>query len=350
MKVFVDFHHSSLLRSLIMLFEDRLGMEVYRPIGMEWVQNGFWAVYSHPDTAKQFLSLDQAYKPTDGSPALNQAKMSESAAEGIYYCADPGGEEFNRACTFDYFRTHQFDLIIASIPEHVAPFQKLIERYQPNAKLIFQIGNNWPMVNTAGMNVLASIKPGESPPDTNVQYYHQEFPLDVFYPSTVPKEERIYSFINILQHFPVGWGDFTMLERMLKRVEFRSFGGQCRDGSLSGHKAVADKMREAQFIFQVKDTGDGFGHVIYNAYAVGRPIITRSSLYARGLASELLVPGTYLDLDQLGPAGVKAEFLYLNRHKSELIGMGVAARQQFEKMVDYNEEEKEIRQWLKRLN
>jgi hypothetical protein len=57
MRVLADFHHGSLLRSLVMLFEDRLGMELYRPIGLQWLHRGYWAISNLKGTAKQFLDL-----------------------------------------------------------------------------------------------------------------------------------------------------------------------------------------------------------------------------------------------------------------------------------------------------
>lgn len=42
MRVLADYHHHDLFESLAILFEDRLGWELYRPIGMEWFDEGYW--------------------------------------------------------------------------------------------------------------------------------------------------------------------------------------------------------------------------------------------------------------------------------------------------------------------
>lgn len=358
-RILTDFHHSSLLRATNLLFGDRLHMMVYRPIGMEWFDEGFWAINDIRDTANQFLSLDQAYKPRDNTPALNKITydrdefLGEREADGVYYVADPGNLSHHRAATLQFFKQNQFDYVIASIPAHVPLFERLIAEYQPNAKLIVQIGNEWPQHLFAGHNVLASVKPHDYGDDTNAMFYHQEFDLNVFHPSPVPDTRKVFSFINCMQQqMPLAWTDFTGLEMILKArsgFEFRSYGGQCRDGNMNGPVELADKMREASMIFHVKEGGDGFGHIIYNAYAVGRPVITRRRFYSDRLAEELLVDGTYLDLDKYNLPEATNMINRLHYMPDQLQEMGERAAAQFRKMVDYEKEAEEIGLWLNQL-
>ena len=58
-KIYSDCHHEHLYESLRILFEDRLGYELYRAIGLEWYHEKFWNVYPHPATAQQYLGLHQ---------------------------------------------------------------------------------------------------------------------------------------------------------------------------------------------------------------------------------------------------------------------------------------------------
>lgn len=347
-RVLTDFHHSSLLRATNMLFGDRLGMDVYRPIGMEWFDEGFWAINDQRDTAEQFLRMES--QPIDETPALNELASAARRAErfNIY---DPGNSTTHRACTLDFFKHMQFDYVIASIPAHVALFERLIAKYQPAAKLIVQIGNEWPESLFAGHNVLASIRP-RAFSRTNAMFYHQEFDTEIFRPTPVPNNKTVYSFINILQNMALAWSDFQNLEMFLQRragFVFKSFGGQCRDGNMNGPVELADKMREASMIFHVKEGGDGFGHIIYNAYAVGRPIITRSHHYAGRLAEELLVPGTFIDLDKLNLSDAINMIDRISQNPDELIRMGAAASARFREVVDYGKESEEIGKWLSQL-
>lgn len=349
-RVLTDFHHSSLLRATNLLFGDRLGFDVYRPIGMEWFEHGFWAINDQRDTAEQYLALGS--QPVDDTARLNDLEQGFGAADrfAIY---DPGNTSTHMAATLDYFKRNRFDYVIASIPAHIKPFQRLIRQFNPQAKLIVQIGNEWPSELLEGHNVLASVKPRDIP-GANAVFYHQEFDLDVFRPAPVIANKKVYSFINCLQQqMPLAWSDFTGLEMLLKArsgFEFKSFGGQCRDGNMNGPVELAEMMREAMMIFHVKEGGDGFGHIIYNAYAVGRPIITRSRFYKDRLAEELLVPGTFIDLDK---HNLPEAFNIINRlhyQPDVLAEMGEKAHNRFIEVVDYNRDAERIREWLTSLS
>jgi hypothetical protein len=356
-RVFTDFHHSSLLRSLVLLFEERLHMRVYRPIGMQWYSEGYWGINDNNATARQFLHPDQAWKPEDGTPPLNKLTverdqiLGERREDGVYYVADPGRASAHTACTLEFFKTHRFDYVIASIPQHVPLFQELIRKYQPHAKLIVQVGNGWDLTQFSGLNVLASIRPSYSPTDVNLMVYHQEFDTDIFHPTENKPTKKIYSFINILQNMSLGWSDFQSLERMTRPhgIEWRSYGGQCRDGNVDGPIELAAKMREAMMIFHVKEGGDGFGHIIHNAYAVGRPVITRRRHYHGTLAERLLVPGTFIDLDGQSLPEAKNMITRLLYMPEELQRMGELAAKQFLQVVDYASEAREISKWLQNL-
>ena len=159
---------------------------------------------------------------------------------------------------------------------------------------------------------------------------------------------RIYSFVNIIQNT----ADYPLYEgykRSLPHYDFRAFGAQCPDGVVNGVKALAKKMREARYIWHVKPGGDGFGHVIHNAFAVGRPVITRKSHYAGCLAESLMVDQeTVIDLD----AHNIRENLELIEHYSKEENwrkMSENVYNKFKAVVDYDKEELVIRQFLEKL-
>lgn len=347
MRVLADFHHSSLLRSLVLLFEDRLGMELYRPIGMDWFHEGYWAINSLEGTARQFL--DPGSQPIDRTPALNELHGIDGSEEVM--CYDAGMQTMHKACTLDWFKKNQFDYVIASVPAHIPLFKELIAKYQPNAKLIVQMGNNWALDLDESYNVLASTSP-QLLNRANVVYYHQEFDLSIFHDTPIQPVRKVYSFTNVIKNYPQAWRDYSDLKRNLGRNgwEFKSYGGQCPDGNMTGPEQLASKMREAAFIFHVKPGGDGFGHIIHNAYAVGRPVITRSSHYQGQLAEQLLVPGTFIDLDRYGRDEVKNIMTTLMLDPDGLAQMGRRAAQRFDEVVNYPKEAEEIRSWLQTLS
>lgn len=344
MRLFCDYHHSSLLRSFVLLFNNRLGIEVFRPIGMQWFHEGFWAINDQEDTARQFLDLEQAI-PADGTPPLNELVESD-LPEGVHMVLDPGGVSAHKACTLDFFKNNRFDYVIASIPAHVELYKKLIKLYQPGAKLILHMGNNWSLDHYPGHNILASVAP--QPVKANAIFYHQEFDLKIFRDTPVPAVRRIYSFVNVIEKTGLGWLDYQEIKRQMERLgwEMRAYGGQCPDGNMTGPVELASKMREAAFIFHVKPGGDGFGHIIHNAYAVGRPVITRPSHYRGQLAEQLLIPGTFVDLDRYGMGEVKNILTRLMFDPESLESMGRLAASRFDDVVDYRLEAKKIESWL----
>lgn len=351
-KILVDFHHGALLRSLNLLFEDRLGMQVYRPLGMEWFHQGYWKLNDLEDTAKQFLDTDQGYRPKDGTAPLNiMLRAKHPVEQDVYYCEDPGSVSCHKACTFDYFKSHQFDYVLCSIPDHIQPFQDLIRKYQPGARLIFQVGNNWNVPEGLEVNnVLASAKI-TAPDGVNLVTYHQEFDLDIFKSSPVPDSKKVHSFVNIIQHSGDGWEMYQQLKSILEPqqgFEFKAFGGQCPDGNMTGPVELADKMREAEFIYHVKPGGDGFGHIIHGAYAVGRPVIINPAHYAGQLAEDLLVSGTYIDARQ-SIGDLKNVLTRLSYAPEVVVEMGAKAAARFREVVDYEKETTEIKKWITNL-
>ena len=179
MKILADLHHSGLFHSLQLLFEKRLGFELYRPIGMEWATEGYWNVYNHPDTQKQFLM--DGYIPKDGTPPLNGISRIQ---DGIHYIKDTthGGEQ--KAITLEQFKEMDIDIVIASIPAHIEPYKKLIHEFKPKAKFVFQQGNMFTEVLSnlhTIPNLLSSTVEFPVPSSCHAVFYHQEFPVDPFY-------------------------------------------------------------------------------------------------------------------------------------------------------------------------
>lgn len=344
MNILTDFHHSSLLRSTVLLFESRLGYSVYRPIGMDWFYNGYWAINNLEDTAKQFL-LEDHQDIYDGTPALN--KIS-SHNEGIYVIKEPGGTSFHKSITFEAFKKYKFDFVICSIPQHIPLFEKLISEHQPNAELIVQIGNEWDTNIFSGHNVLASIKRRQFSDDTNAMFYHQEFDLNVFKAQWPRYTGKISSYVNLLQNMSSGWSDFISLEEELlpHGITMSSYGGQCRDGNKCGPEELAQSMLDDEFIFHVKDGGDGFGHIIHNAYACGRPVITRKSFYKDKLAEELMNENNTIDLDSLSIPDAARLILELRSDPNKMIEMCISAARSFHSCVNYKEEADAISNWL----
>lgn len=349
-KVFADQHHFGLYNSLYLLFEKRLGGELYRPIGREWLDRGFWRIAeiynNHPFTVAQYLGIHDDY-------------VSDN---GIYKIWEAGHEFYQRAITLERFLAEPFDIVIASVPEHIQSFRKLCEIHPNHPKFIYQIGNAWPVENGMAPNVMASAKIGSVPPGINFIEYHQEFDTQIFKPNhsnminpegeMIHPGKNIYSFINCLNTadlYKHDWVLFTELEKMMPEWKWATFGGSCRDGECNGQRQVADKMKEARFIWQVKAGGDGYGHSLHSAMAVGRPLIVKKQYYMGKLAEPLLLDGvTCIDIDGLSYAQIVNKILY-HSEKDRYIQMSYNAYEKFASLVNFDKESEALKLFMQKL-
>ena len=79
MRIFADYHHGGLYHALHILFCERMGFELYRPIGFEWAERGYWKYSENPPTIAQYLD----------------PKNCELRPDGYYYWRDTA-EEIDR--------------------------------------------------------------------------------------------------------------------------------------------------------------------------------------------------------------------------------------------------------------
>lgn len=330
-------HHAGLLNSLIMLFEGRLGGNVYRPIGLQWAREGYWNVFDHPATRLQYLTLKQGYKPTDGSKPLNNIKKFE---KGIYYCQDIDSGYYNKAITLKQFKKMDIDYVIASLPQHIEPFQKLATI--KGCPLIFQIGNQWDGIYCD--NIMASAKVN-IPNDINHVIYHQEFDTAIFKPNGYTPF-TVTSLINIPEQMP-DYELMLQIEKELPDWVFNVYGGG-RNGSMHGTDQVAQAIRQAQFVWHVKAGGDGYGHIIHNAFACGTPPIVKKSYYEGKLASELMIDGqTCIDIDGLGLHEIIEKIKFYS-DAERYADMSKSAFNKFQECVNFEADADKVRAFLER--
>jgi hypothetical protein len=154
--------------------------------------------------------------------------------------------------------------------------------------------------------------------------------------------------VNDFTHFP-DWALFEELERRSPNWQWRSYGGHCRNGVIGPASKLADRQRDADFIFQVKAGGDGYGHIVHNAAAVGRPMIVKRSYYRNMLGEALMIPGeTCIDIDNKSPAQILDEIEYW-AEPIKYAEMQRKIRENFERNVDFESEFTKIHEFLSRL-
>lgn len=305
MRILADFHHEHLYESLRILFEDRLGWDLFRPIGLEWYQDGYWNVYPHIDTAEQYLSLNNGRKYQDidesGRHVNNEEHRryqnwnSTMIKEGVYHVETPSfpGKVY-KAITLEAFKENDFDVILASMPAHQGSYINLRNNFKPNAKLIFQAGNNWPAPG-GYQNILTSTTTMHATSDLNYVEYHQEFPMDIFKPCESDNPKSIYN----LMHYGQNWELLESLERNLgEDWTIKSHGAGNRDESRGPDITdIGNAFKEMGFLWHWKQEGDGYGYNIHHAASRGRPLLVNRAHFSGMTADPLLIDGqTCIDL------------------------------------------------------
>ncbi len=108
-------------------------------------------------------------------------------------------------------------------------------------------------------------------------------------------------------------------------------------------------MSQSGWVWHIKPGGDGFGHVIHNWFACGRPVITNFSDYQDKLAGQLLQDGkTAINLEATGFEQSINRILYYSipeNHRQ----ICKDAYQRFKEIVDFDKEENEIRKFLEKV-
>lgn len=332
-KVFADLHQDDLYYSLWLLFVKRLGGELYRPTGFEWFKNGYWKYSQDMQVVEQYLRT-----PDD---VINRGDHFEIYERKHNY--------YHKALTFEQFLEKDIDLIIASVNQHEAPYKDLQMRYKPHAKFIRQVGNVHDNVDmNICKNLLISTAPFKIPSDVNAIFYHQEFELSTFKFEPARAYNRITNLMNCLPDsvdFPT-WKEY---KSSLSDYDWKMFGILGDDGIIGTEQGVADAIRDASFIWHLKRQADGFGHVIHNAFACGRPPIVKASYYAGQLAGALMEDGvTCIDLDKRStPDNVK--YIREMSKPENYTPMSQNAYGRFISCVDYNYELENIKGFLERL-
>jgi len=324
MKILADLHHHDLYHSLQILFEKRMGWEIYRPIGIEWYKEDFWAVHPHVDTAKQYL-------------------CNVPTKDGLVIIPWPAHLDRidHRGITLPVFKDTRFDIILSSMPQHFERFQKLRDKYQPHAKHIFQAGNNWGKIPAE--NLLTSAKGCFSSQNgANIIYYHQEFSLDAYLPVQC---KDVRSIMN-LQHYSSSIGDLEQLEKELPGWEVFYHGAGCRDKPLSSREK-RKKIREIGFIWHVKKEDEGYGYNIHQSFACGTPMVVGYKYQQNFTAGDLYQPGvTIIDFLTLG---IKGTARMLENAANDYQTWSDAVYNSFTRVVNFDQEEIRIREFLSNL-
>ena len=315
-RVLLDAHHADLLESMHLLLTDRFGWDCYIPVGMGWWDAEVWSfgrwTWGDDRLARQFLTRENVERD-DAHP-----------------------KRLHNVVTYDEAGGMEWDYVIASVPDNYRGYARFAR--QAGARFVIQVGNtNQPIAWELDPLVLNS---SEAPIRGRGVTYHQEFSLRDFAYSA-PTSQVIGSFVNCMDRMPC-WHFLADAMSLLPDRTFRIHGIDGPHGNAKPTAAVGDLMRSYGWAWHDKVTGDGFGHVIHNWAAVGRPLIGHASHYAGQMAAPFWEDGvTCINLDRHAVSELPALLERLDN-----VAMGRALRERFDELVDFEAEADRIRQLL----
>lgn len=336
--IFIDMHHSSLFSSFLYTLETRLGYTIYRGVGEAWFKNGYWKINRQADTIQQYLGT-YGYQPLDGTPSLNNVMWMQ---DDVYYSRDPNTGQIHKAITYEKFMSMEWYTVICSIPQHIEPYKELAKIKK--CYHIFQVGNEFNFDYESVPNLMASIMP--RPIKAHHVFYCQEFDTTAFNPKPPNHSKKIYNFMNVLKNYPEALDLFLALEAELPDYDFKMFGSQNRDGCITGVQEIAAKIAEAQWIFHVKPGGDGYGHLVHNFYAIGRPLLTKKTHYEGKLAGRMMKESNAILVDSRNPKNIAD---LIRSHEDASDSMAENAHKTFNEYVDFSADAQRIKQFMDTL-
>lgn len=347
MKILADFHHDSLWWALHLLFEKRLGWELYRPYGVEWFDQEYFKLYGHFAMKEPYRFLAKLY--------LKDIVFTQDGENGYGLETRMGCIDYPKfkLVTLKKAKEMDFDIIICTINENEKYFYKFAKEFCPKAKLIRITGNmNDKVDHELYPNLMASdISSYKMYQGEHKVLFRQEFDLNLFKYSPPTNTHNLYSFLNGLraeETEPGVFGTWFKLLHLLPEFKFRSYGGKCENGRIFGKRKLIERMSEASFLYHVKRI-DGYGHTIHNAFALGRPVITCFEYYRDKIAEPLLVDGETAIFTDGRSSRQIAEIVRSKANIEELTRMSENCRKKFEENVKFDYEFMRIQKFLEEL-
>jgi len=343
--ILVDYHHHDLWESLELLCE-RLGWTLYRPIGMEFFHEGYWNFERawHGDAvAKQYLEPWGSDFGILGQVGTKRIDQTHGRMQNLL--------------TLEEARDLRPDIVMASVAHNHEGLHRFAK--EVGAKFGLHLGNvrfshidmaedRWDL---ADFGIVTSILPG--PVDVPHVTVHQEFSLRDFRHEPPPDNERmvISSFVNCFPENTKAYEGFRQVASRRPDYDWRVYGAygsvpedEYAAGNVQPCAAVGDAMRQADIAWHTKQWSDGFGHVIHNWGAVGRPLIGHEWYYRSQLAGPLWQEGvTSFDITDKSPDDVAILLDHLAQDPDLRLRMGEAMAARFREVVDFDEEEQAIR-------
>ena len=344
MRVLTDAsHHADLYESLVMLFEDRMGWELYRMTGMEYWDEGLWNWERHMPHGEPVARQNLQGWGSDRDMG-DHSERDDTVHPG----------RVMKMLTLAQARDLKPDIVIASLAENEEGLHRFATEI--GAKFGLQLGNQGTInrYDLADFSLISTTRDGY--PWTPYVVYRQEFSLADFR-FEYPPADRTYvgTWVQVLPSDEGEYQRFLRLAADIPEAKMRYHGhvgavDTFWGGNVSTTKEVAALMRSAGVGYHCKKWSDGYGHVLHNLAAVGKPLVGTASYYEDKLGGPLWVEGVTSWNVQAHPHHETVDFirrLLVDDELHERMSYAMAAR--FREIVDFDAEFEQIRTMLENV-
>jgi hypothetical protein len=361
-RVLVDYHHHDLWESLELLFTDRFGWELLRPIGMDWFEQGYWNHERkwHGDAiARQYL------EPWGSDVSDLDGRLSR---------LDTSHNRVQRLVTLEQARELRPDIVISTLAHNHEGLARFAA--EVGATFGLQIGNvrfgaqdmaedRWDL---ADFGLVSGVMP-LTPPKPHVTY-HQEFVVpeyDAAVPRTfdgranrrfVMNEEGAFRVSSFVQCYPeTDWAYKWMTDTaaVAPELDWRVYGayGQAPARPVRGRQPRRLRLRPAGHASAPTRRGTSSAGRTATATSSttgspsGAPVFGFESYYRDQLAGPLWVEGvTSYNVEGRTPAEIAALLRELRDDEDKHNRMCEAAAARFREIVNFDAEADQIRRLL----
>lgn len=350
--VLADFHHTALFQSLMFLFGKRLGFDVCRPFQKAWWNAGL----RHPD---------------DNWETGNVAFMSRALEYPTFFSThDPDriltlSHPIGRMLGYDEARDRGKEVRFVISTQHDTQkfLSEFTKEYCPNATYIRQAGNPsehcWFTKHVLSSDIQTYEK--ATAEGLHAVLYHQEFP-GVYKPrperticeaanrddgtfQLVSSEPCIRQYVNWAHNDKINRAFYLwfkgIAESLTPPLRCYENGKGGEDGEAEYHHEMVERFADSTFTLQKKHW-DGYGMIVHQSYACGRPAICFETDYKGKMAGLLME-------DMKTAIFITGDREYTKKKLEAALAiapqMQEAAYRRFKEVVNFDDDERRIRIW-----
>lgn len=330
MNVLCDYHHPALWESMRLLFRKRLGYFLYRPVGMEWFDENYWE-HEKSWAKSRFAHMFLDHK-TDDQRIIDMSFRFGTFREGGQFSM----------LTVEQAMELKPDVVISTVPGNHAGFNRFAQ--EVGAVHIVQIGNNEHPIDFSLDAIFLDSTNHYAPPNIRYYRYDQEIDTNLYHYEKIVPDGPVSSFLVEWHDDDRGLEKFSKVSELLAgNPGFRLYGN--RGAMLDTNEQVAAAMKASSAVYHTKKIGDGWGHVIHSAFAMGRPVISIRDYYKgmRGFKLMQRPDIDYLEIGYMTPTDISRKIRQLVSDVDRMREMGYNASSLFESVVNYGLDAQEIR-------